>query len=97
MEPNNTEYKRQEDGTFAVGTAPGPGRKPGKTMKEYAKEWFELKSQEDKDAYIQELEKKRPGFAWTMAEGNPHNTTDLTSGDKPIPILHVPTDKDGDA
>ena len=50
-----------------------------------------LKTDEEKRAYIEELEKKKPGFAWTMAEGNPATNTDITSGEKPLPILNVST------
>lgn len=86
-EPIKTEVKRNEDGTFADGTIAGPGRPKGKTLKEYAREYFMLKSDEDKRKYIEELEQKKPGFAWQMGEGNPHNTEDITSkGEKIIPI-----------
>lgn len=47
------------------------GRPKGKTMKEYSREWFLQLTDEQKTAYILALEEKRPGFAWTMAEGNP--------------------------
>lgn len=87
MEPIKTEIKRNEDGTFADGTAPGPGRKPGKTLKEFAREYYACKTDEEKKEYIEDLEKKLPGFVWRMAEGNPESKTDLTSGGKPIPIL----------
>lgn len=62
------------------------GRPKGKTMKEYAREWFLQLSDEDKQAYILALEEKRPGFAWVMSEGNP--TEDRTITVKvPTPIL----------
>lgn len=75
--PNNTEDKRNPDGTFAVGTAPGPGRPKGKTMKEYARDWFEKKSDNEKDEYIKKLEERRPGFAWEMGEGKAKQDVDL--------------------
>ena len=28
-------------------------------------------------------------IVWKMAEGNPHNTEDITSGGKPIPLLNA--------
>lgn len=84
MEPNNTELKRNEDGTFAQGTAPGPGRPKGKTLKEFAREYFMLKTDAEKIAYIENLEKVKPGFAWQMGEGNPENKTDVTTQGKPI-------------
>lgn len=76
--------KRDEKGKFLPGTPPGPGRPKGKTMKEYAREYFMLKSDDEKKEYIQWLEEKKPGFAWTMGEGNPENKTDVTSGGQPI-------------
>lgn len=79
---------RDENGKFVEGTAPGPGRPKGKTMKEYAREYFLLKTDEEKKAYIEKLEEKKPGFAWTMGEGNPANATDITTkGEALTPLL----------
>lgn len=86
MEPIKSEVKRNSNGTFVEGTAPGPGRPAGKTMKEYAREYFMLKSDVEKRAYIENLEEKKPGFAWTMGEGNPKQDTDITTDGKPITI-----------
>lgn len=55
-------------------------------MKEYSREWFLQLSDEQKTAYILALEEKRPGFAWTMAEGNPEESKTL-SITVPRPIL----------
>lgn len=91
-EPINTELKRKPDGTFAEGTAPGPGRPKGKTMKEFAREYFMLKSDVEKIEYIENLEKVKPGFAWTMGEGNPKQDTDVTSdGEKIMGVVILPT------
>lgn len=68
-EPNKSDLNRNPDGTFAVGNPGGPGRRPGKTLKEFAKEYYELKTDEEKRAYLEKLEDKRPGFVWEMAEG----------------------------
>lgn len=76
-EPIKTEEKRNSDGTFATGTAPGPGRPPGKTMKEYARDFFYQKTEEEKKAYIEWLETKRPGFPWEMGEGKAKQDLDL--------------------
>lgn len=84
-EPIKTEIKRNPDGTFAEGSAPGPGRPKGKTLKEYAREMFMLKTDEEKRAYLEWLEEKKPGFAWTMSEGNPSNDSKIdvtTKGEK---------------
>lgn len=94
MEPNNTEYKRKEDGTFTVGTAPGPGRPKGKTMKEFAREFLMNMDDEQKLAWLKGLSDET---IWKMAEGNPHQTSDITSGDKPIPIIPLNAVLDNDS
>lgn len=89
-EPNNMEVKRDSEGKIVAGSGPlnPAGRPKGKTLKEYAREYFLLKTEEEKREYLEKLEEKKPGFIWTMAEGQPHQTTDITSGDKPIPLLY---------
>ena len=76
-EPIKSETNRQPNGTFGPGNNANPvGRPVGKTLKEYARDYYMLKTDEDKRAYIDWLEEKKPGFAWTMAEGNPHQSSD---------------------
>lgn len=53
------------------------GRPKEKSLKEFAREYYMLKTPEEKIAYIENLEEKKPGFAWTMAEGNPSTENDL--------------------
>lgn len=45
------------------------GRPKGVTLKEYARQYYMDMSPEEKIAYIQRVEDKRPGFVWEMAEG----------------------------
>lgn len=71
--PINTEYKRENDGTFAKGTAPGPGRPKGKTMKEFARDFLLNKTEEEKIEWLSDLPKE---VVWRMAEGNPKQDTD---------------------
>ena len=87
----NTEKIRNPDGTFAEGTAPGPGRPKGKTLKEWARDKLMGMTEEQREEFIKSLSKDT---FWRMAEGNPHQTTDITSAGKPIPILNALPDND---
>jgi hypothetical protein len=90
--PNKQEIIRNPDGTFPPGVTGNPnGRPKGKTLKEYAREFFALKTDDEKKAYLEALEEKMPGFSWRMAEGNPHQTSDVTSAGKelPQPIIQI--------
>ena len=85
MEPVQQDVIRRPDGTFAKGVSGNPaGRPKGKTMKEYARDWYMNKSDEEKIAYLEDLEKRKPGYAWAMAEGNPQNNTDMTSNGETV-------------
>ena len=76
--------KRNENGTFAEGTAPGPGRPKGESLKEYWRRKFYSMTEEEKEEFS-----KKVGFEtiWRMAEGNPKQDNDITSGGKPIVVL----------
>jgi len=105
IEPKKTEVKRNPDGTFAEGTAPGPGRNTGQTLKSYIAQKLRNMSAEEKEKWLEEH--KISGIdKWKMAEGNPASETDITTqGEKlVIPILNglssnnsnkqdLPTDK----
>lgn len=60
------------------------GRPKGKTLKTFAREFLENLPDEEKIEYLKTLPTE---IVWKMAEGMPHQTTDITSNDKPIPLL----------
>jgi hypothetical protein len=73
---------RNEKGQLLPGQTANPlGRPKEKTLKEYAREYYSLKTLEEKRAYIEWLDEKKPGFAWTMAEGNPSNDVNVGASD----------------
>lgn len=64
------------------------GRPKGETMKEFARKFYLQKTEEEKIAYIEMVEKKRPGFAWEMGEGKAHQTQESkVEVTLPTPIL----------
>lgn len=63
---------------FKPGQSGNPsGRPKGQTLKDFAREWFADMSPEDKQEY---MEKIPPEMVWRMAEGNPAQHTDVTTG-----------------
>jgi len=65
------------------------GRPKGKTLKEYAREFLMSMSDEDKKNFLNSL---NPDVLWRMAEGNPHQTKDITSGGHPLQFTDVAKD-----
>ena len=84
-EPFKTEEKRNPDGTFAQGTAPGPGRPKGKTLKEYQAEAFRMMSDEEKAEWLKDVPKDT---RWKMSEGQPKQDMDLKH-DATIRVISV--------
>ncbi len=82
-EPALQVVSRNPDGTFPKGVSGNPkGKEKGKTMKEFVREYLLALSDEEKKAWLKGLSKET---IWKMSEGMPHQTQDLTSGDKPLP------------
>lgn len=87
-DPIKTEDKRNPDGTFAEGTKAGPGRPKGKTMKEFAREFYFNMTDEEKIAYIKKIEEKKPGFAWEMGEGKAKQDMEI-SGELTSKVISI--------
>jgi hypothetical protein len=51
------------------------GRPKGKTMKEYAKEYLEKMNDDERDEWLEGLDKS---IVWQMAEGKPRQDTGIT-------------------
>ena len=84
--------KQLKEHAFKPGVSGNPaGRPKGKTLKEFARDWYMNKTEEEKIKYIEKIEKAKPGFAWQMAEGNPSTNQDITSNGETINII-MPTE-----
>jgi hypothetical protein len=64
------------------------GRPKGKTMKEYARQYLERMTDEERDAWLEGLPKE---LVWKMSEGNPKQDTDVTSDGKPLIVNFDPS------
>lgn len=60
------------------------GRPKGKTLKEFAREYLEKLPDDEKVDFLASLPTE---IVWKMAEGNPKQDTDMTSGGNPIIIV----------
>ena len=79
------ETGRNPDGTFKDGhdKVPGSGR-PKNTLKDFLRRKFNNMSDIEKEEFLKQVS---PVMQFRMAEGNPHQTEDVTSdGEKIIPI-----------
>jgi hypothetical protein len=73
-ETDNT-IKTDKPWLWKKGFCPNPGGRPkGKSMKEYAREYLSKMTDEERDGWLDGLNKET---IWKMSEGNPDNKTKI--------------------
>lgn len=89
LETNWEEQPIKNDGRFKSGAewrGNAKGRPKGQTMKEFAREFLSNMTPEDKKAWLARLPEE---IVWRMAEGNPKQDTDITSGGASLAPLSI--------
>ena|SRR3990167_7151925 len=71
---------------FKPGNPGGPGRTPGKTMKDYSREFLAAMTPEERHEFLAGLDKID---IWKMAEGNPDQSGKQTVEINPTPLLNA--------
>ncbi len=76
--------KREENGRFIEGTAPGPGRPVGQSLKEYWRQKFAKMTDEEKEEFSKKV---TPEIIYRMAEGNPAQGIGIDPNLEPIELV----------
>lgn len=77
---------------FKPGQSGNPNGRPKTPLKDYVREKFAKMTDEEKEEFIRRLPRET---IWKMAEGNPAQESDITSGgDKIQPVLVKFLDED---
>ena len=80
---NRKETGRNKDGTFKKGFTGNPGGRPRSPLKEFSLKEFNSWDEDEKKEF---LDKIAPIDRWKMTEGNPANSTDLTSAGEKLEL-----------
>ena len=88
QEQNKKQYDWLNGYKFVKGQSGNPGGRPkgSKSLKTFAREYLEALPEEEKIEFLKTLPSE---LVWKMAEGNPKQDTDVTSGGETLKQVMV--------